>query len=133
MRRSPEGLGSAQLLSQLALLPAGIGNTKQKSTGGSRKGDPTGSLQDERGQEQKQGTTRFLHTAPPRGWADHLSRLSVSSANQPLPSPYLRNQPHPPRRASKGTCFLFLLPSCCSLSPNKDLPEFLIWPLISFY
>ena len=39
----------------------------------------------------------------------------------------------PHQRVSKGNCYFFLTPSSSSLSPNKALAEFLLWPLINFY
>ena len=48
------------------------------------------------------------YTAPQRGWADGLSHLS-SPTHQSTPS-HLRGPAQPLRAASKGTCYLFLLP-----------------------
>ena len=50
-----------------------------------------------------------LHTAPPRGWTDHLSLPSIQPTHQPPPSPHLRNQPLLLGERAKGTCYLFSL------------------------
>ena len=70
-----------------------------------------------------------LHTALPRGWADHLSR----PLDPPLSSPCIRNQLAPPSGSEQGNLLLVFTHSCCSMSPSKALPEFLVWPLINFY
>ena len=35
--------------------------------------------------------------------------------------------------SKQGHLLLVFAPSCCSVSPSKALPKFLIWPLINFY
>ena len=76
-----------------------------------------------RSQEQKQST---LHTAPPRGSADHLSHASGPLTNPSPSSPHLRKQLAPDDLINKGNCHLFLLPC-------EALPELLLWSLINFY
>ena len=50
------------------------------------------------------------------------------------PYPHPCKEPgHPPWRESKGTCYLFSLPPCCSTSPSKALLESLVWSLVNFY
>ena len=61
----------------------------------------------------------------------HTPALTPCKEQAPFPSP--RNSPLPCTGASKGTCPLLLLPACCSRGPSKALPEFLVWPLVSFY
>ena len=68
----------------------------------------------------------FLHTTPPRGWANYLSHPSGPNP----PSTHLRDQLS---GSEQGNLLLVFAPSCCSLSPSKALPEFLIWPLVNFY
>ena len=72
-----------------------------------------------RSQEQKQST---LHTAPPRGWEDHLSHASGPLTNPSPSSPHLRNQLAPDDLINKGNCHLVLLP-CLNFSSG----------LINFY
>ena len=75
-----------------------------------------------------------LHTAPPRGWADHLTTPPARPLDPPLPSPHIRNQLSlpSPAESKQGKLLLVFTPLCCSTSPNKDLPEFLVWLLINF-
>ena len=47
------------------------------------------------------------------------------------PAPHPSTSHH--QQASKGSCCLFLLPSCCRRGHGKALPEFLVWPLVNFY
>ena len=73
-----------------------------------------------------------LHTAPPRGWTDHLSYSSTTTHPS---SPTLTPFKEPAVLLwewARETVFVFA-PSCCSMSLNKALPDFLIWPLINFY
>ena len=64
-----------------------------------------------------------LHSAPPKGWADHLSHPSGWT---PGPTP-IRNQLAPPQGVSEqGKLLLVLPPLCCSRGPNKALPGFLV-------
>ena len=53
--------------------------------------------------------------------------------NLPQPHPIKGPVPHPSPGRYKGACYLFFPPLCCIMSPNETLPEFLVWPLISFY
>ena len=73
-------------------------------------------------------TTKGVGKTPkPPLWPDpwtHPYPHPISGTSSPAP---LREQ------ASKETCYLFLLPPCCSRDSNKALPEFVVWPLISFY
>lgn len=67
------------------------------------------------------------------GWANHLSQPSGLTPDTLLLLPHLRNQLTLTQGASKqGNLLLVFIPSCCSRSPNKPLPAFLIWPLINF-
>ena len=60
-----------------------------------------------------------------KGWANHLSHpSSLTPGTNSCPSS---------EHASKGNCYLFLLPHCCWKGPNKALPEFPVLPLINFY
>ena len=72
-----------------------------------------------------------LYAVPPRGRADHLSHTSCPTQEPPLLLPRLRNHLSPP--PPQGHLLLVLAPSGCSMSPSKALPEFLVWPLISFW
>ena len=53
-----------------------------------------------------------LHTAPPRGWANHLSHPSGPT---PGPTPTLT----PYASESKGNCYLFSLPPAAAGVPVK--------------
>ena len=75
-----------------------------------------------------------LHSTPPRGWADHLSHASgPTPGHTPALTPY-KEAAHPPWEGNleQGNLLLVLAPPCCSRSPRKALPEFLVWPLINF-
>ena len=75
-----------------------------------------------------------LHTAPPRGWADHLIHSGPTHRSAPAPALTPFKGPALPHWGSEqGYLLLVFTPSCCSTSPNKALPEFLVWPLINFY
>ena len=79
--------------------------------------------------EQKQGTVHAPGT-------QHHYRVVVSHPSGHSPTLTLWKEPvHPPNgeQVSKGTCYLFSLPSCCSRGPSKALPEFFVWLLINFY
>ena len=77
----------------------------------------------------KQGTAQAPALNATKGWAEHLTHPSGPT---PGHTPTLiRNQLASPQRASKGTCYLSSLPPAAS--PNKALPEFLVWPLVNFY
>ena len=73
----------------------------------------------------------FLHTALPRGWADHESHPSSLTGLSALPSPHLGTSM--PSLESGGRAPVRFLSLCSSVSPNKALPEFFIWPFINFY
>ena len=74
-----------------------------------------------------------LHIAPPGGWADHLSHPS-SLNHGPTPTLTPFKGPACPLSASEqGNLLRVFIPLCCSMSPSTALPEFLVWPLISFY
>ena len=68
------------------------------------------------------GTLRGLKN-PPR---PHLQPISP-----PLPSPRLRDQLA--LRKNKQEHLLVAASLCCSLTPNKTLPEIRMWTLINFY
>ena len=66
-----------------------------------------------------------LHTTLPNGWADHLSH---SAGPTPGPAPTLtpcKEPPRPPRRMSRGTCYLFSLPPAAAGTPIKPCLYFL--------
>ena len=50
-----------------------------------------------------------LHTAPPKGWAKHLSHPSCRPLDTLLPSPHVRNHPAPPSASEQGHLFLVSL------------------------
>ena len=53
-----------------------------------------------KGRQQKQevrSKSRVLHTAPPKGWANHLSQTSSLTLDTPLSSPHRNNQLFTPR------------------------------------
>ena len=77
--------------------------------------------------------SRVLSMIPVLSTANVASRLPKPPlpVNSPIlhyphqHTPYLRNQP---------TFLLHVFtPLCYSLSPNKTLPEFPVWPLVNFY
>ena len=66
--------------------------------------------------------------------------LNTTKGEGRLPKPPLRPDPwthpypaHPSSGSQQGNLLLVLAPPCCSRSPNKALPEFLVWLLINFY
>ena len=66
-----------------------------------------------------------LYTAPPKGWAKHLSH---SSGPTPGPAPVLtpcKEPACPHRPVSKGTCYLFSLPPASAGAPVKPCLNFL--------
>ena len=65
-----------------------------------------------------------LHATPPKGWANRLSHPSDPTHGHTLPSPHMKNH-LTPGGASKGTCYLLLLPRCCSRAPVKLCLNFL--------
>ena len=74
-----------------------------------------------------------LHRTPPKGWANHLSNpFNLTPGHTPTFT--LCNEPAlPSRGANKRNCYLFFTHPCHCRSPNKALPEFLVWPLINIY
>lgn len=69
---------------------------------------------------------RALHIAPPKGSAGLLSHpIPSSQSADPLPLS--------PLGEPTGSLLLVFTLLCCRRSPNKALPEFLIWPLINSY
>ena len=50
-----------------------------------------------------------------------------------LPTPHSRDQLTFPSESEQGKLLLVFSPSCCSSSPGKASPEFLVWLLINFY
>ena len=91
-------------------------------------------------QEQKPGSGEKagssacpLHVAPPAGWADHLSCLGLKPWTQPALTPH-KDQLAPTlgSEQARGPVVCSWL-SLCSRGPEKDLPEFLVWPFANFY
>ena len=82
--------------------------------------------------EQNQGTAVWsLHTAKPRGWADHPSHPSSPNLG-PIATLIPFREPVGPCSGSKqGNLLLVFAP--CSSSPSKALLECLVWPLTNFY
>ena len=75
-----------------------------------------------------------LHSTPPDAGQNTKAIPPVRPMDTPLPSPHIRNQLAPtPSGSKQGHLLLDFAPSCYSRSPSKDLPEFLVWPLINFY
>ena len=76
--------------------------------------------------------TWSLHTAPPRGWADHLSHPPAWPPDLPLPSPFWGTSSPLLRERARAPVSCF-----CSIvlqhESHKALPEFLIWPLVNLY
>ena len=66
----------------------------------------------------------------------HSTTKGVSKPPLDQPYPHLyegpAHLPHPLSGSKQGNPLLGFAPSCCSRSPNKTLPEFLLWPLINF-
>ena len=61
-----------------------------------------------------------LHTAPPSGWADHLSH-PYGLIHQSLPTLTTFKEPaRPPPRMHKGTSYLFSLPRAAAQVPVKS-------------
>ena len=74
-----------------------------------------------------------LHTARPRGWADHPRHsFCPTHGSAPTRTPF-KGSACPSSGSKQGNLLLVFIPSCCSTSPNKALSEFLVWPLINFY
>ena len=83
--------------------------------------------------EQKQGTEYALCTHHhQREWVKHVSHLSSPTPGHTPTLPPCKEPAYSPS-ASEQTREPVLLPSCGSRGPNKALPEFLLWPLVSFY
>ena len=82
--------------------------------------------------EQKQGTAVWsLHTAKPRGWADHRSHPSSPNLGPTATLIPFRAPVGPCSGSKQGNLLLVFAP--CSSSPSKALLECLVWPLINFY
>ena len=86
----------------------------------------------------KQGTA---HVPTAKGWANHLSHpSSPTPRHTPILNPYeepanptLTLTLHCPESQQRNK-FLVFTPSCSwPRSPNKVLPEFLVWSLVNFY
>lgn len=121
---APGGLCPAKLLSQLALLPAGVRKTKQKSigNGGVVERWPNRMSPGWKGRGVKPGCcwSWLLHTAPPRERKDPSLPMLKSAPSFTL----YKGPTHPPLRISKRTCFLFL--------PPCDRIRVLIKPCLNF-
>ena len=76
-----------------------------------------------------------LHTAPPRGWGrPPKPPLRPDPGSVPTLTPFKAPAcPPPTSEREQGHLLFVFAPMCYSTSPNKALPEFLIWPLINFY
>ena len=61
----------------------------------------------------------YVHIAPLKGWADHLSHPCGPTHHLPLPSFHLRNQLTPLQGVNKGNCYLFLLSHHVAQFPVK--------------
>ena len=77
--------------------------------------------------------TCTLHTAPPRGWADHLNHPSGPTPGPASPLAPYKAPAHLLSGSEQGNLLLVFDPFCCSKSPNKTLPEILIWLRINLY
>ena len=86
-------------------------------------------------QEQKQGPAHDPCTQHHQGGEQTTTQATPPAwpMNPPLPSPYLKDQLAVPSGSEQGKLLLVFTPSCCSWSPNKAFPQFLVWPLINFY
>ena len=76
-----------------------------------------------------------LHTTPPERWANLGNHSSNPTSGHTLPPTLYKEQCRLPHLLGnkQGNLLLIFTPSCCSRSPNKALPEFLVWPFINFY
>ena len=93
---------------------------------------------EEPGEKQGPGSkSRVLHMHPA-----HTTTKGVGKPPKPplWPDLWTRPYPHPIEGSSssslgskEGNLLLVFTPSCCHRSPNKALPEFLVWPLINFF
>ena len=93
---------------------------------------------EEPGEKQGPGSkSRVLHMHPA-----HTTTKGVGKPPKPplWPDLWTRPYPHPIEGSSssslgskEGNLLLVFTPSCCHRSPNKALPEFLVWPLTNFY
>lgn len=94
---------------------------------------PTATSEDLRGKAGRCAWT--LHTAPPRGWKDHLSHpTGPTPRSVPILILYKESAHAPTHTVSeKGKVLLSFALSWCSRSPNNDLPEFPVCPLVNFY
>lgn len=78
-------------------------------------------------------TSRVLHTALECCTQQTTETSPLTwSLGPPLSLPHLRNQLTPSWRAREQRNLLLVHP-CCNRGPNKALPKFSIWPLVSFY
>ena len=92
-------------------------------------------------QEQKLGvrTTAEYYACPPtlnttKGWAHHLSHHSGPTPGHTLTLTPYREWARPSLGSEQGNLLLVFASSCSRhRSPNKALPEFLVWPLVNFY
>ena len=90
--------------------------------------------------EQKQGVrrnSRVLHLPPAYNTTKEVSKppktpLWSNLWQPPTLTPY-KEPTCPQLGEEQGNLLFVLIPHCCSRGHNKALPEFLVWPLISFY
>ena len=68
-----------------------------------------------------------------KGLADHPSHPFHPTQPTNSPSPSLRLSPPLILGSEQGPVWLVLTASCYSISPNKALPTFLVWPLIKLH
>ena len=70
---------------------------------------------------------RQMHPAhsTPKVWADSLASPPAQALDPPLPAPQTMKQPALPRPASKGKCYLVLLPPAAAGAPAKPCLNFL--------
>ena len=82
---------------------------------------------------QKQGTANDSCTHTCKGWANHLSYpLSPSHWSGPALTSF-KAPAYPPSENKQGHLFHVFPPLWYNVSPDKALPEFLVWPFINFY
>ena len=73
------------------------------------------------------------HTSPPMKWANHLSLPSGPTHGYAATLCPHKEPTHPSSGSKEENLLLVFALPCCSRGPNKALPRFFIWPLISFY
>ena len=61
-----------------------------------------------------------------------LPKLTSALTPRHYPSPHVRNKVTSASPSEQGNVLFVLTPHCCSRGPSNALPEFLVWPLISF-